>query len=347
MNKFTFPALLALFPLSLHAADFNAISNFGDSLSDMGNKHLITVDMNQATSGNIGIRALEPNVNGRFSNGPVWTEYLATFLDMPAPTRAHGRIESTLELTGPDGKQVSYQYQDQPLAGTNWATGGAMSGPGRFLDIDAANGFTANSGLDVLSNSGLQIQQRIHSKGQFSGSELVSYMSGTNNLWFTLFGDLGQSGDKAAVLALKDIESLIDAGATQILAANIPNFVDAPWFAGQQDKVTQFIGQHNQALKAGLEKLASSHPDIEIFHFDAFAAFDKVINEVKQNGQYHDADLAVTITDVTGEAYSYATGKVIAKPNNNLYWDGLHPTTAMHKVIAKDAANLVKAGIAL
>ena len=59
-------------------------------------------------------------------------------------------------------------------------------------------------------------------------------MSGTNNLWFTLFGDLNQTGDKAASYALADVKALIDAGAKQILAANLPNFVDAPWFAGQQ-----------------------------------------------------------------------------------------------------------------
>ncbi len=133
-------------------------------------------------------------------------------------------------------------------------------------------------------------------------------------------------------------------GAKQVLAANIPNFVDAPWFAGQQDKTTQFIQSHNRALKAGLDQLAAAHPDTDIFYFDTFALFSKVINEVKQNGQYHDDKLAITITDVSGEAYSYATGKVIDQPNNNLFWDGLHPTTAMHKVIAKDAADLVKNG---
>ncbi|RWX54347.1 SGNH/GDSL hydrolase family protein [Photobacterium chitinilyticum] len=347
MNKITLPTLLALFPLSLHAADFNAISNFGDSLSDMGNKHLITVDLNQATSGNIGIRALEPNFNGHFSNGPVWTEYLASFLAMPAPTRAHGNIESTVILKNQDGKQVTYHYQDQALPGTNWAVGGAMSGKGHFIDIDATNGFTAESGLDVLANSGQQIQQRVINKGRFNGSELVSYMSGTNNLWFTLFGDLNQTGDKAAAYALADVEALIDAGAKQVLAANIPNFVDAPWFTGQQDKTTQFIQSHNQALKTGLKLLAAAHPDTDIFYFDTYALFSKVINEVKQNGQYHDDKLAITINDVSGEAYSYATGKVIDQPNNNLFWDGLHPTTAMHKVIAKGAADLVKNGTPL
>jgi phospholipase/lecithinase/hemolysin len=344
MNKFTLATLVALVPLYTHAANFNAISNFGDSLSDIGNKHMITVEMSNTTSGKIGIRASEPNFNGHFSNGPVWTEYLASFLAMPAPTRAHGKIESKVILKNQDDKIVTYHYESAALLGTNWAVGGAMSGLGNFIDIDAINGFTASSGLDVLANSGQQIKQRIANQGQFSGSELVSYMSGTNNLWFTLFDDLNQTGGKAASYALADMKALIDAGSKQILVANIPNFVDAPWFAGKQDKTTQFIQSHNQALKTGLEKLAATHPKIDIFYFDTFAVFNMVINNVKNNGQYRDADLDVTITNVTDEAYSYATGAVIAQPNNNLFWDGLHPTTAMHKIIAKHAADLIQAG---
>ncbi|WP_305846459.1 hypothetical protein [Photobacterium kishitanii] len=58
MKKFTLATLVALILLYAHAADFNTISNFGDSLSDIGNKHMITVDMSNKTSGKIGIRAL-------------------------------------------------------------------------------------------------------------------------------------------------------------------------------------------------------------------------------------------------------------------------------------------------
>ena len=113
------------------------------------------------------------------------------------------------------------------------------------------------------------------------------------------------------------------------------------------DITTQFTQSHNQALKIGLETLAASHPDIDIFYYDTFAVFNKVIDDVKNHGEYRDAKLDVTITNVTGEAYSYTTGAVIAQPNQNLFWDGLHPTTAMHKIIAKHAADLIKAGQSL
>lgn len=347
MKKFTLATLVALVPLYAHAADFNTISNFGDSLSDIGNKHMITVDMSNKTSGKIGIRAPKPYSNGHFSNGPVWTEYLANFLTMPMPTRAHGKIESNVVLKNKDSKLMIYHYKSAALLGTNWSVGGAMSGMGDFIDIDATNGFTAYSGLDVLSNSGQQIKQRIANKGKFNGNELVTYMSGTNNLWFTLFGTLNQTGDKAASYAVTDIKSLINAGAKHILVANIPNFIHAPWFAGKQDATAKFIQLHNQALKTGLEKLAANHPNIDIFYFDTFALYNQVINDVNNHGEYRDAKLDITITNVTNSAYNYTTGAVIAQPNHNLFWDELHPTTAMHKIIAEHAADLIKTGEAL
>lgn len=344
MNKFTLATLLALTPLYIHAADFKTISNFGDSLSDIGNKHIITTEMNNITTGKIGIRASNPYFNGHFSNGRVWTEYLADFLSMPMPTRAHGKIESNIILKNQDNKLVVYHYKSAAQLGTNWAVGGAMSGLGNFIDIDAANGFTATSGLDVLTNSGQQIKQRIANKGQFNDNQLISYMSGTNNLWFTLFGNLNQTGDKAASYALADVKSLIDAGAKHILVANIPNFVDAPWFAGKQDATAQFIQSHNQALKIGLKKLAINYPKLEIFYYDTFSIYNMVINNVKKHGQYRDAKLDVTITNVTDAAYNYTTGVIATQPNHHLFWDGLHPTTAMHKIIAKHAADLINTG---
>ena len=347
MKKFTLATLAALIPLYVHASDFNTISNFGDSLSDIGNKHMITIEMNNKTSGKIGIRAPKPYFNGHFSNGPIWTEYLADYLAMPMPIAAHGKIVSNVILKNKDNKLMIYHYKSTAQLGTNWAVGGAMSGLGNFIDIDATNGFSAYSGFDVLSNSGQQIKQRIANKGKFNGNELITYMSGTNNLWFTLFGTLNQTGDKAASYAMRDIKALINAGAKHILVANIPNFINAPWFAGKQNATATFIQSYNQALKIRLEKLAVSHPNIDIFYYDTFALFNKVINDVKNNGEYRDTKLDITITNVTDSAYSYTTGDVIAQPNHNLFWDGLHPTTAMHKIIAEHAADLIKTGESL
>ena len=60
-----------LFPLKATAASFSQIYVFGDSLSDVGNTL-------QAT----GIPPSPPYFQGRFSNGPVWVEYLAEDLEL-------------------------------------------------------------------------------------------------------------------------------------------------------------------------------------------------------------------------------------------------------------------------
>jgi len=59
-----------------HTVQFDSMVIFGDSLSDVGNCYL--------ASGNT-VPPL-PYVNGRFSNGPVWIEQVATKLGMPVPT---------------------------------------------------------------------------------------------------------------------------------------------------------------------------------------------------------------------------------------------------------------------
>lgn len=62
-----------LFPLSARAASFSEMYVFGDSLSDTGNLFELT---------NEQIPSSPPYFNGRFSNGPIWVEYLAEDLNV-------------------------------------------------------------------------------------------------------------------------------------------------------------------------------------------------------------------------------------------------------------------------
>lgn len=63
-------AAIGTMPQAAEAFGFNKIYSFGDSLSDTGNSFRLT-------GGVIPPNLLYPS-NGRFSNGPVWTEFLAT-----------------------------------------------------------------------------------------------------------------------------------------------------------------------------------------------------------------------------------------------------------------------------
>lgn len=72
------PLLAAQIPLPAEAASFSQIYAFGDSLVDTGNALNLT-----------GVPP-EPYFEGRFSNGPIWTDYLAADLGIPQTSFGFG-----------------------------------------------------------------------------------------------------------------------------------------------------------------------------------------------------------------------------------------------------------------
>jgi phospholipase/lecithinase/hemolysin len=73
---------LLCFPLPrAEAAPYSRLVVFGDSLSDTGNMYALT-------RGRIPVDP--PYEEGRYSNGPVWPEYLASAMGVPMENYAHG-----------------------------------------------------------------------------------------------------------------------------------------------------------------------------------------------------------------------------------------------------------------
>ena len=83
----TFVALLPCLP----AAAYDRLVVFGDSLSDVGNTYALSGGTNPPAP---------PYFPGRTSNGPVWVEYLAPRLGVPAP--------SASRLGGSDATNYAY-----------------------------------------------------------------------------------------------------------------------------------------------------------------------------------------------------------------------------------------------
>lgn len=106
-------ALVALFALPAGAASFSNAYFFGDSLSDTGNILALTG----------GAQPVAPYFTGRYSNGPVWVEYLATSI-------GHAGA-ATASRTG----------------GNNYAYGGALTAGGAIPSVLAQIGtFTSLAG---------------------------------------------------------------------------------------------------------------------------------------------------------------------------------------------------------
>jgi phospholipase/lecithinase/hemolysin len=75
--------LCLLFPFSTSAFAYSQIVAFGDSLSDNGNMFALT-------EGTVYETPSPPYYEGRFSNGPVWVDYLAQDLGIDLVNMAYG-----------------------------------------------------------------------------------------------------------------------------------------------------------------------------------------------------------------------------------------------------------------
>ncbi|MEM8785317.1 MAG: SGNH/GDSL hydrolase family protein, partial [Pseudomonadota bacterium] len=218
------------------STDFDTFYSFGDSLSDTGN-------LFAATSGSIPTSP--PYFDGRFSNGPVWTELLG--------------LESE-SFTA--------------LGGTNYAFGGAQASgpealiaPGMFDSDDQINNLFAGS------------------VGTFSPDDLVSVWIGGNNFRpaaATFVGDTSVITDaaiEAATNTADNITSVISLGAENIIVPNLPDLGITPLVIAEMAAPlgSLYSDTFNQALAQQIAGLQAANPGVTITPVDTAGAFDAII----------------------------------------------------------------------
>lgn len=162
---------------SLHAQSFSKIVSFGDSWSDTGN-------VNELTGGFYPSTLVAPYANGRYTNGEVWVEYLATYLGVSKP------VASRTSTVG-----TNFAYADARLDDDS-----RQVGPWRILEV----GGQVNNYLSRFTPS---------------GSELFTFFAGGNDI-ATYDPDLS---DEIARLG-GYVGSIYAAGGRDFLIANMPDF---------------------------------------------------------------------------------------------------------------------------
>lgn len=205
------------------------------------------------------------------------------------------------------------------IGGTNYAFGGARTGPAGssfpFSLTDQVQMFFGDSG------------------GVAPGDALYVVAGGGNNARDA--AEFAASGGDPALLIeafVNDIATILTqlsaAGAKDILLVNVPNIGLTPAIqalgAGAAAGASAISAGMNAALNGALAALLPTLPtDVTVFDF--FSVFTQV---VAQPGDFG-------LTDVTSScAFSTAC---IADPDTTLFWDGIHPTTAGHSLIARAA----------
>jgi phospholipase/lecithinase/hemolysin len=286
-----------------HAA-FSGLYIFGDSLSDPGNNAIVLnpgVTPPSAITSNFFVPEFPYTPSLQYSNGDVWSHAFAQALGLSAMPVLAG--------------------------GTNFAFGGARTGPlnpNGLLDpgafppslltqvatfLGATGGVAPSTALYVIAGGGNNARSALEAIAKDPANALA------------IIGDASQAY-AADVKAM--VDSLQQGGATDIIVWNTPNLglapavlsqpAPPPGFPTASQTGTLVSATMNQALAVALAG------EDGVTTFDLFG----LLTAINANPAAYGFSNA---TDACGAVPGCA-------PNDYLFWDGIHPTAAGHRVLA-------------
>lgn len=261
---------------------------------------------------------LSPGI-GKFTTnpGPVWTENLAAAL-------------------GTDGRPAV-------AGGSNFAQGGARVT--QLPGVPETNVLTANA-LPVRD----QVSTYLAGAGRADPGALYSVWGGANDLLRAIDPGQPESADPLGYMLqtagelVGEIGRLQAAGARYVLVPNLPDGAITPFGvslgAADAAAVTGLVGAYNQALFGGL---AAS--GIRVVPLDVFTLLHEIVASPSTYGLVNVTDPACGATPSL-----QCTSANLVVPDaaqTFLFADGVHPTTAGHRLVSDYALSVVRAPAAI
>ena len=152
----------------------------------------------------------------------------------------------------------------------------------------------------------------------------------------------GQTNVSAALSNLmEDMGRLITAGARQLLVLNLPllgytpRYNDNPTTLATYNNRTQ---QFNSMLDTMLDVLERNQPALTLHRFDVAALFNQALADPAAFGFSNVSDAAAP-GHAPGDT-SYDTNQIADDPSEYMFWDDLHPTAAVHAILADGILDL-------
>lgn len=294
--------LIAVVPAQALAANlkYDQLYVFGDSLSDTGNVRDQTFGLFPQSP---------PYYQGRFSNGPVWVEELGNKLGL-TPTRY------TQGFPG-----------NSPSEGVNFAFGGATTGNNNVVNIPFLPLPGLQTEIDYFKNG-------LATSGKSANPDALYVVWAGGNDY--LLGGATNPTQPVVNLATA-LTSLFNLGARNFLVPNLPDLGNTPVGLSRGSDVSNGLNQlsvgHNAGLAQTVNNLSQSLTGINLISVDVNSLFDSAIANPSQYG----------FTNVTQPCLTNFQNpvdfiyNVCARPNEYLFWDEFHPTTAGHKLVAESA----------
>jgi phospholipase/lecithinase/hemolysin len=316
--------LLGLFVLAAgmaQAPTFSQIIVFGDSLSDDGN-------LAHRARDTVGFSYPSSNFNYsdyRFTNdlapitdpgshlySRVWHEQLAkSFLSLPVATNS---------LDG----------------GTDFAFGGATTKDGTQQRTIISNPFPFAGGnfTITIDNMGKQVADYLANHTPDPNALYIVWGGGNDLFDDQSATNVTNTANRVGVL----IQRLANAGARNFLVPNVPPLGAVPNSFGDPNRVASldsdsasYRDQLNSVIASTVSALSGGGITVQVYTFDVWLDVLRVLAEPSKYG-------FVNVTDP-------AQGNSSVNPDQYLFWDDIHPTTAGHHQLASEANRLLSGGI--
>jgi len=326
-RKQSFLCLLLALSLSVFSTEvlavkpFNRIVVFGTSISDPGNMFVLETD-----PVNFCVK-IKPRTNVppyewldelripdrpyskggyHFSNGPTWIEQVGDRLGLD-------------DSVGPAFRN----HHDKYVHASNYAVGGARATdyPCRVNLQDQLDAFEADFGGKAPSNALYVIE--------FGANDTRDALAtGDLTVIFDAVDAMYSAAQKRYLL-----------GARKFVFATAPN-IGRTWALQTFDKelpgvaglATHLSQRFNAALANRIAKFKKWHEGTSVKTLDVFGTFNRILDNPHA---FHLSNVTDTCVTPLIEPYD------CKKPDRYFFWDGIHPTKAVHGIFANEAITLI------
>jgi outer membrane lipase/esterase len=308
----------------------------------MMNKRLLSVLVGATLAGTAALPAQATQFTGMVIFGDSLSDggFYRRVLGLPS---AVGRFTTNPGLTAAEviGQRYGFTTAPSNTGGTNFAQGGARvaqpAGPS-LTPPGAAERPVSTQIREYLTANG----------GRADPNALYSMWAGANDIFFNLGAvqaglitpaQLSTAISTAATDMVTQVATLKAAGARYVIVYTIPNIGITPQFTGPlASTVTQLTAGYNLGLFVGLKAAG-----VEVIPVDTFTLLNEIRADFARYGFTNvttPACLPVGSSSLTCSPANYAA----ANANNTyLFADGVHPSSAAHKILGDFVVAMIEA----
>jgi outer membrane lipase/esterase len=239
-----------------------------------------------------------PYYNGRFSNGPTYAEYLVNGLQRSLTS---GTVKTNLNFA---------------FAGATATS--TYAGPTTPATLTQELGMFQAKGITPGANDLFVVWAGANDVLNYLGSTATPSGSGANT-----------AASAAVATVTSTVQTLAGSGAKNFIVMTLPDISRTARFTTGSAAPAASLAQgatytYRDGIKSSMASLAAS-TGAKITVVDTTALLNTIIANSAKFG----------FTDTTHEVVgTLQAGGSVANPNTYIFWDGIHPTTAVHALFA-------------